>query len=136
MMGDKHALYRRLISHWDDPEQIVPGAREERKGIVWDKAVAERIVSDFTDRMQYLDTLTYLPDDILTKVDRSSMAVSLEARVPLLDHRVVEMAWRTCQCMMKIRDGQSKWVLRQVLYRHVPKAVDRAAQDGLWRSHW
>jgi asparagine synthase (glutamine-hydrolysing) len=123
MMGDKHALYRRLISHWEDPNQIVLGS-EERKGIVWDKAVGH-IVPDFTDRMQYLDTLTYLPDDILTKVDRSSMAVSLEARVPLLDHRVVEMAWRLPK-RMKFRDGQSKWALRQVLYRHVPRQlIDR-----------
>jgi asparagine synthase (glutamine-hydrolysing) len=127
MMGDEHALYRRLISHWEDPEQIVLGS-EERKGIVWDKAVAE-IVPDFTERMQYLDTLTYLPDDILTKVDRSSMAVSLEARVPLLDHRVVEMAWRLPR-RMKIRDGQSKWVLRQVLYRHVPRQLIERPKMG------
>jgi len=117
MLGDKQTLYRRLISHWEDPEQLVAGAREH-KGIVWDESVAERI-PDFMERMQFLDTLTYLPDDILTKVDRSSMAVSLEARVPILDHRVVEFAWRMPR-HMKIRDGKSKWALRQVLYRHVP----------------
>ena len=125
--GDKSTLYRRLISHWEDPERIVLDSREP-KGLVWDETLVER-VPDFTERMQFLDTLTYLPDDILTKVDRSSMAVSLEARVPLLDHRVVEMAWRM-PGHMKIRGGESKWALRQVLYRHVPRALIERPKMG------
>ena len=85
------AVYRRLVSQWPDPAVVARNAREA-KGPLWDEGFA----SDMPDpiaRMQLLDTITYLPDDILTKVDRASMAVALEARVPLLDHRVVEHAW-------------------------------------------
>lgn len=123
MGGTQDDFYRRLISHWESPAEIVKGATEP-KGLVWDDRV-KMLVPDFVDRMQYLDTLTYMPDDILTKVDRASMAVSLEARVPLIDHRVVEFAWSLPQSM-KIKNGQGKWALRQVLYRHVPQdLIDR-----------
>ena len=113
-------LYRQMLSHWHEPDTLVLGATEA-KGILWDDSVIESI-PDALDRMQFLDTVSYLPDDILTKVDRASMSVALEARVPLLDHRLVEAAWALPH-RMKLRDGQSKWALRQALYRRVPRAL-------------
>lgn len=117
LQDDPDSMYRRMLSHWHEPDDIVIGAHEA-KGILWDETVM-RTIPDFLDRMQFLDTVTYLPDDILTKVDRASMSVALEARVPLLDHRVVELAWHMPQ-HMKIRDKQAKWALRQILYKRVP----------------
>jgi asparagine synthase (glutamine-hydrolysing) len=125
--GGPDALYRGLLTHWEEPDRLVLGGREPR-GILWDEGVAAE-VPDFVERMQYLDAVTYLPDDILAKVDRASMAVSLEARVPLLDHRVVEFAWRLPMAQ-KLRDGKGKWLLRQVLYRHVPKELIERPKMG------
>jgi asparagine synthase (glutamine-hydrolysing) len=124
--GDAGGIYRRLVSLWPAPEELVPGASEPQ-GLLWDPHVAD-LCPSFAERMMLLDALTYLPDDILTKVDRASMAVALEVRVPLLNHRVVELAWRL-PLAMKLRHGTSKWALRQILYRHVPAAlIDRPKQ--------
>ncbi len=131
--GGEAGAYRSLVSAWDEPDAIVRQGRE-LKGPIFDGSLAKAL-PDGLDRMQYLDTLTYLPDDILTKVDRASMAVALEVRVPILDHRLVELSWRL-PSRFKMRRGQGKWLLRQVLYRHVPKATGRTAQDGLRHTHW
>lgn len=117
------AMYRSVVSAWDTPASLVPGAREPTDAIA--AAFALRPAPSLVHQMMLADQLAYLPDDLLAKVDRASMAVSLEVRVPLLDHRVVELAWRLPE-RMKIRDGRGKWALRQVLYRHVPpNLVDR-----------
>ena len=113
-------IYLGLVSHWKHPAQLVPGSHEPRTLLTDPSRQAD--LPDFEHRMMYLDTVTYLPDDILTKVDRAAMSVSLETRVPLLDHRLVEFAW-TLPLDMKIRHGQGKWLLRQVLYRHVPQSL-------------
>jgi len=132
---DEMGYYRHLVSQWDGAWSLVKGAGEP-KGLYQDEAIMKRF-DDHVAWMQFIDTLTYLPDDILTKVDRASMAVALEARVPMLDHRVVEFSWRL-PMSMKIRNGQGKWLLRQVLYRHVPKSlIERPKMGfGLPVSEW
>jgi len=125
--GTPDSLYRQLLTHWDEPERLVLGASEPR-GVLWNDALKDEL-PDFTERMMYLDTLTYLPDDILTKVDRASMAVSLEARVPLLDHRVVEMAW-SLPLAFKTAGAESKILLRRVLERYVPKRLTDRPKMG------
>jgi asparagine synthase (glutamine-hydrolysing) len=121
-----NAIYRRLVSHWE-PSEIMPQAHEPRTILDDEKLTKE--FPQLMDQMQFLDLVTYLPDDILTKVDRASMAVALEARVPLLDHRVVEFSWRLPR-EAKVRGTTSKWLLRQVLYRHVPPVLIERPKMG------
>lgn len=119
-------LYLGLVSHWE-PEGLVIGSREPATCLRG--APLDLTGLDSVQRMMALDAVTYLPDDILVKVDRAAMGVSLEGRVPFLDHRVVEFAWRVPQSM-KLREGMGKWILRQVLYRHVPKELIERPKMG------
>lgn len=112
------SLYLQALSHWTSPTEIVPGSREPDT-VTRFIGQSSSWLPSVEEVMMLTDLVNYLPDDILTKVDRASMAVSLEARVPMLDHRVVEFAWKLPLCL-KIRDGISKWILRQVLYKYVP----------------
>jgi len=129
------SYYHRLISHWNEPDRLVLNAIEPQT--LFNRPEQHPKLADFRERMMYLDSMTYLPDDILTKVDRASMAVSLEARVPLLDHRVVEFAWKV-PMSLKYRDGKGKWVLREVLYRYVPRELMERPKMGFGVpiEHW
>ncbi len=113
------AMYLGLVSHWKEGQLPVIGT-DEPPTTVTDRS-RWATLPDFTEQMMFLDTVTYLPDDLLVKLDRASMGFGLEARVPLLDHRLMEFAWRLSM-RMKIRGGQGKWLLRQVLYKYVPEA--------------
>jgi asparagine synthase (glutamine-hydrolysing) len=125
--SDPQEVYYGLVSHWKDPNSIVLGSVPLTTPLSDPQAQAE--VPTSIEQMMYLDLVTYLPDDILVKVDRASMGVSLECRNPLLDHRVVEFAWRL-PTSFKIRDGQGKWVLRQVLNRYVPRHLVERPKTG------
>lgn len=125
--GSADELYSRLVSYWDDPAALVVDGAEPPRSEFWRQAAQG--VSDVTQRMMLLDALTYLSDDILVKVDRAAMGVSLETRVPLLDHDVAEFAW-SLPLQAKIRDGQTKWPLRQLLYRYVPRELIERPKMG------
>ena len=120
-------LYVGLVTEWPDAAGMVvngvipPNLLDQRER--WPR------LADPVSRMMALDALTYLPGDILTKVDRASMAVSLETRAPFLDRDVVEFAW-TLPMHMKLRDGKGKWILRELLDRHVPRALIERPKMG------
>jgi asparagine synthase (glutamine-hydrolysing) len=124
-LGSIDEMYARLVSTWPDPGRLVLGGNEPE--VPW-RAVRADLPRP-ADRMMLFDLLGYLPDDILTKVDRASMGTSLEVRAPFLDHRVVEFAWRL-PLRQKIRGGVSKWLLRQVLERHVPQSLIERPKHG------
>lgn len=120
-------LYRLLVSHWATSSDMVIDGQEPTT--LLDDPTGQPRTDQFVHDMMALDLLTYLPDDILVKVDRAAMGVSLETRVPLLDHRVVELAWRL-PLAYKLRNGEGKWPLRQVLYRHVPAELFERPKMG------
>lgn len=121
------ALYRRIVSHWNGPTRLLPGSKEPEAAYSDGQYAAA--AAGVIERMQLRDLTTYLPDDVLAKVDRASMAFGLEARVPLLDPRLVEFAWRL-PLHMKLRGDESKWLLRKVLARRVPPALFNRPKSG------
>lgn len=124
---DKEQFYHILMSHWDHPDQLVVGGLTHPTLISSPEQWPQ--TDSFEHWMMAMDAGQYMTDDILVKVDRAAMANSLETRVPLLDHRVVELAWQLPQ-HMKIRDGVGKWILREVLYRHVPREMIERPKKG------
>ncbi|MGB3423185.1 MAG: asparagine synthase (glutamine-hydrolyzing) [Castellaniella sp.] len=127
MLDTERDYFRRLTSHWQHPERAVLGAREH--ATIMTESSLQPQADCFEHWMMAMDAQTFLPDEVMAKVDRAAMATSLETRAPLLDHRVVELAWRM-PLHMKIRDGQGKWLLRQVLYRHVPRELIERPKKG------
>jgi asparagine synthase (glutamine-hydrolysing) len=111
------SYYKTLTSHWLHPSEVVLNSEEPETSARIPSRISD--AKHIREQMMYMDSLTYLPDDILTKVDRASMAVSLEGRVPLLDHRIVEFSWRI-PMSMKFKSGKGKWLLREVLKQYVP----------------
>jgi asparagine synthase (glutamine-hydrolysing) len=123
----REELYRTLISHWPAPAQVIHGATEP--GTPLTDLMAESGNRSFEECMMYWDLMSYLPGDILVKVDRAAMAVSLETRVPMLDHRVIEFAW-SLPLRMRVRDGEGKWLLKKVLSRYVPPVLTDRPKTG------
>lgn len=128
-------FYRRFLSQFQETQTLIRGATEV--DTLLSRPDSWPDLEDFREVMMYLDTLTYLPGDILTKVDRASMAVGLEARVPFLDHRVIEFAW-SLPFEVKNNSGQMKWALQQILGRHVPRPLFHRPKMGFGIpiEHW
>lgn len=125
--GSKEQFYDLLMSHWKRPSDILLREREFPSSL--NSAETSKLFDSFEHWMMYKDAQNYMVDDILVKVDRAAMYNSLETRVPLLDHRVVEFAW-TLPLDKKIRHGKGKWILRELLYRHVPKELIERPKKG------
>lgn len=125
--GHPLEMYLDIVSHWKNSANVVVGAME--RPVLLTRHEDWPDLDDPEHLMMALDTLTYLPGDILTKVDRASMGVSLETRLPYLDHELVEFVWRL-PLNMKIRDGAGKWILRRVLDRYVPPNIMDRPKSG------
>ena len=125
--GDIEDVYDILVAQWDRPSAALPGATVP---VSWARReAAGLLLPSVAERMIFQDLIGYLHDDILVKVDRASMAASLEARAPLLDHRLVEFMWRL-PLSFRIRDGRGKWLLRRIVYWHVPRALVERPKTG------
>jgi asparagine synthase (glutamine-hydrolysing) len=125
--SDEQSFYNRLVSCWQDSQNPAINAENCYHPLInYESSFKNR---DFPSRMMLTDTLTYLPDDILVKVDRASMSVSLESRIPFLDRRIIEFAW-SLPLSMKLKNNQTKWILRQVLYKYVPKEMIERPKQG------
>jgi len=126
-LSDPLLFYQRAFSLWGDTKKILSDNSgmdvQQVDGVLWAGD------DSFCRQMMASDIQTYMPDDVLVKVDRASMATGLETRAPMLDHRFVELAWRMPLCY-KVRHGQSKWILRQVLYRYLPKSLIERPKMG------
>jgi asparagine synthase (glutamine-hydrolysing) len=119
-------LYRLVVSHWRRPEELIKGAQEPPSALTARGGMGP---TSFPSRLQYLDQHSYLPDDILVKVDRAAMAASLETRVPLLDPSVVSFAWMLPTSMTMRSDG-GKWILRELLAQYVPRKLFERPKKG------
>jgi asparagine synthase (glutamine-hydrolysing) len=120
-------MYRALISHWPAPAEVVVDGREPESRLT--EIMARSSSWRFEEDMMFWDFMTYLPGDILVKVDRAAMAVSLETRVPMLDHRVIEFAW-ALPLNMRVRNGSGKWLLKELLSRYVPRTLTDRPKTG------
>jgi asparagine synthase (glutamine-hydrolysing) len=125
--SDPEDAYRALTTHWDDTTSLVLG--NEHGDMAEKRSESPVFAGGITEQMLWSDLVGYLPDDILAKVDRAAMAVSLETRVPFLDRGILDLAWRL-PLDAKLRGNQTKWVLRRVLERHVPAALVERPKMG------
>jgi asparagine synthase (glutamine-hydrolysing) len=126
-ISSSQEVYQGLVSHWPVPANVVLGSSEPRSQLV--EIMAHPSDREFEENMMFWDLMTYLPGDILVKVDRAAMAVSLETRVPMLDHRVIEFAW-TLPLELRVRAGEGKWLLKELLARYVPRQLFDRPKTG------
>jgi asparagine synthase (glutamine-hydrolysing) len=120
-------LYYKLISNWQNPNEILLNGKEPKTFLT--NYESELTKFDGQQQMMLLDSMTYLPDDILVKTDRAAMATSLETRAPFLNHKLLEYTWQIPQ-LLKLKKSQSKWILRQILYKYIPKKLVERPKVG------
>jgi len=126
-LGGPEEMYQRLAVLWDQPERIVRDATAQPMLVTDRRGWPD--LPGVMDRLMYVEAMTSLPDNMMVKLDRAAMGASLETRVPMLDHRIVEFSWRL-PFRFKVRDGVGKWILREVLYRRVPRKMVERPKSG------